>query len=131
MGVTVVAIADTELDEGGTREATLLADPPGYLHEIHHDDVWTVFEVQPNPSLVDGAARLTRLGIEDFALEAFDPGDNLVRVRFSPWFVVTEGDACVREAADGWTIVRVFEPGTVTVTAELRWANLFDTDGNC
>jgi hypothetical protein len=131
MGVTVVAIADTELDESGKSEAALLADPPGYLHEIHHDDVWTVFAVQPSPSLVDGSARMTSLGVDDFALETFDPGDTLVRVRFSPWFVVTHGDACIEKSPDGWTTVHVFEPGTVTVAAELRWSNLFDSDGNC
>ncbi len=131
MGVSVVAIADTPLDEGGDLEQALLATPPDYLHEIYRDDVWRVFEVLPRPSLVDGDARLVRLGVTDFTLRADVAGPSVVRVRFSPWFSVVEGDACIAAAADDWTEVRVRTPGEVRVSARLSWTNLFDRDGNC
>ena len=131
MGVSVVAIADTPLDEGGNLEQALLATPPDYLHEIYRDDVWRVFEVLPRPSLVDGDARLVGLGVTDFTLRADVAGPSVVRVRFSPWFSVVEGDACIAAAADDWTEVRVRTPGEVRVSARLSWTNLFDRDGNC
>jgi hypothetical protein len=130
MGVSVVAIADTALDEGGTLEAALLTNPPEYLHELPVDGPWRVFEVLPAPSLSTGPATLERIGVEDFALRAEGAGDTVVRVRFSPWFHV-EGDACVAESADGWTLVRTRSAGAVRVAAELGWSNLLDRDGNC
>jgi len=131
MGASMVAIADTRLDEGGELERALLAAPPDYLHEIYHDDVWRLFEVLPRPSLVIGDARLVRLGITDFTVRADVAGLSVVRVRFSPWFSVVEGDACIAAAADDWTEVRVRTPGEVRISARLSWSNLFDRDGNC
>jgi hypothetical protein len=109
----------------------LLAAPPDYLHEIYHDDVWRLFEVLPQPSLVIGDARLVRFGITDFTVRADVAGSSVVRVHFSPWFSVVEGDACIAAAADDWTEVRARAPGEVRISARLSWSNLFDRDGNC
>ncbi len=118
-GVSMVAIADTELDEGGELERALLEHPPGYLRLVHEDPVWRVFAVEPSPTLVVGAGTMTDIGVDDFTLTATSPGTLLVRVRFSPWLQVTGGDACVAEGADGWTEVRARSAGAVRVTARL------------
>ncbi len=130
-GVGVVAIADTDLDEGGTLERQLLADPPDYLHLLHQDDVWRVYEVRPTPALTDGEATLTQLGIDDFTVDVAHAGDVRVKVRFSPWFRVVDGAACVRDDGDGWTVVRAEQGGTVRVSADLSWRALVDHDGDC
>jgi hypothetical protein len=124
LGVSIVAIADTPLDVAGRREAELLASPPSYLHEIHHDAVWRVFEVVPQPSLVDGPATMTALDVDSFTLDVTSPGPAtvtvIVKVRYSPWFQVVAGTGCVHETSDGWTSIDA-KPGTVRVAARLSY----------
>lgn len=130
-GVSVVAIADTDLDKGGLRERALLADPPEYLHEIYHDAVWRVFEVEPQPGLAGDGAVVTDVGLSSFTIETTTTGPLAVKVRFSPWMGVAAGDACVREGADGWAVVDVRTAGRVTVDASLSLSRVFDRDGDC
>jgi hypothetical protein len=109
-----------------------LADPPEYLHLVHQDAVWRVFEVQPAPSLtVDEGATMTDLGIDHFTVSVTEAGDRFVNVRFSPWFRVTAGDACVFESDDGWVVVRARSAGAVRVSADLSVRAVFDHDGDC
>ena len=130
-GVTLVAIADTDLDVGGVLEQRLLEDPPDSLQLVWQDDVWRLYEVRPAPALVEGGATLVELGVDRFTLDVREAGDLHVKVRFSPWFRVTSGDACVLDDGDGWTVVRARGPGTVRVSADLRLGALFDRDGDC
>jgi hypothetical protein len=131
LGVSVVAIADTPLDVAGRREAELLATPPAYLHEIHHDAVWRVFEVVPAPSLVDGGPILTAIDVDSFTLDAAKfPAQATVKVRFSPWMRITAGHGCVREAPGGWTSV-TFVGGPVRVEASISLHGLLHRHGDC
>jgi hypothetical protein len=130
-GVGMVAIADTELDEGGLLERELLESPPDYLRLVHEDPVWRVFAVVPESELVVGDGEMTDIGIDDFELSATAPGTLLVRVRFSPWWQVTSGDACVTEGNDGWTEVRVRSAGSVRVAATLSLPAVWNRDGDC
>jgi hypothetical protein len=131
LGVSVVAIADTPLDVAGRREAELLASPPPYLHEIHHDAVWRIYEVVPTPSLVDGNAGLTAIDVDSFTLDAGKyPAEATVKVRFSPWMHITSGSGCVREAPGGWTAV-TFIGGPVRVTASITLHGLLHRHGDC
>ena len=134
-GVSVVAIATTKLDSAGTLERTLLAHPPSYLVPLATGGVWRVFQVVPAPVLADHGATLTSIGVGSFTLEVPSPKATpepiTVKIRFSPYFRVTHGDACVFEAADGWTNVVASTPGRVTVRASLSLRALFDRDGDC
>jgi hypothetical protein len=131
LGVSVVAIANTSLDVGGRREAELLADPPSYLHEIHRDSIWRVFEVVPAPSLVDGPATLTTIDVDSFTLDAANyPVEATVKVRFSPWMHVATGAGCVREAPGGWTAVSL-SGGPVRVATSISLRGLLHRHGDC
>lgn len=130
-GVSLVAIADTELDEGGLLEQQLLEAPPDYLQLIHQDEVWRVYEVVPDPGLVTGDAVVTDLAVDTFTLTVFSGGDLRVRIRFSPWFRVTAGNACVLDDGDGWTVVRAGSRGIVRVSAVLSLTAVWDRDGDC
>jgi hypothetical protein len=125
-----VAIADATLDSAGRLEEQLLADPPPYLREIHRDDVWRVFAVEPRPELADGDASVTELGIDSFRVLMGPTRPVTVRVRFSPWFRVVDGEGCVSESSDGWTMVDA-APGEVRVRAELSLGAVVDRDGDC
>jgi hypothetical protein len=129
--VGMVAIADTDLDEGGELERALLETPPDYLRLVHEDPLWRIFVVEPAPPFVVGDGIMTDIGIDDFSLTVAGPGSSVVRVRFSPWFQVVAGDACVAEADDGWTLVRARSAGSVRIAARLSVGAVVDRDGDC
>jgi hypothetical protein len=131
LGVRYVAIADATLDVAGEKEAELLADPPSYLKKIHDDGVWRVFEVVAHTELIaSGHGELTELITDSFRLHLDGDGPVVVRVRFSPWFRVTEGDACVRPNPLGWTVVNG-PAGDVRVRASLSAFAILDHNGDC
>jgi hypothetical protein len=135
LGVSVVAIADTPLDIAGRREAEVLASPPAYLHEIHRDAQWRIYEVVPTPSLVEGNASLTAMTVDSFTLAegkqpAEAPETVTVKVHFSPWMHITSGSGCVREAPGGWTSVTI-TGGPVRVAASITLHGLLHRHGDC
>jgi hypothetical protein len=64
--------------------------------------------------LVRGHAELLDLTADSVDLDVTAPGDVLVRVRYSPHWAV-DGDSCVVEDADGWTLLHVTEAGPLTM----------------
>ena len=124
---------NSDLDYAGRAEQALLADPPDYLHEIHRDDVWRIYDVLPAPTLAEmsersggsGGVEVVDVGVSSFTIDAEAAGEVVVKVRFSPWMAVAAGDACVREGDDGWSVVVVSTPGRVTVDASLSLPRCF------
>jgi hypothetical protein len=69
-----------------------------------------VYEVRGATPIVEGAARLRTIGPNSLTLEATRPGTSYVRVRFTPYWALTEGSGCV--APDGaFTKVTLRRPG--------------------
>ena len=58
------------------------------------------------------------------------PGAFLVRVRYSRYWTVTAGEACVERHGD-WTEVEVPRPGTVSVAARFSLDGLLGRDRQC
>lgn len=113
--VRFVALPDAELDPSAAGEVALLEQGQPYLRPVWQNENWRVWEVINSDTLVSGSAELLDLAADRLVLEVVEPGEVLVRVRFSPHWMV-EGPACVREDPDqGWTIVEVPEPGTIEV----------------
>ncbi len=61
---------------------------------------------------------------------ARDSGALLVRVRYSRYWTVTSGEACVERHGD-WTEVQVIRPGTVSVAARFSLDGLLGRDRQC
>ena len=118
--VAYVALPDAELDYSAKAEARLIERGLPYLREVWHDAHWRVFAVRGAAPLVRGAARTIALEPDAFEIRARRRGDALVRVRWSRWWSVSGGRACVREGPDGMTRVRVLAPGRVRIEARLR-----------
>jgi len=55
------------------------------------------------------------LGPESFALAFERPGSALVRIRYSPYWRVAAGSACLGEEGD-WTLVRADRGGNVRIS---------------
>lgn len=113
--VQYVALPNVELDPSAEAEAALLRLGQPFLRPVWTSDDWQVWEVTTGADLVRGNAELVALTSDTVVLDVAHPHDVLVRVRFSPHWSV-EGDSCVIEDPDGWTLVHVVDAGEVILT---------------
>jgi hypothetical protein len=118
-GVAWVALPDVSLDYAGTAEAALVRRGLPYLHLAWSDAHWQVWQVAGSTGLVDGDGHMVSLGADRFVVAADRAGPLEVRVRYTPYWRVVSGQACVSQAADGWTELMVRQPGRVEVSAPL------------
>jgi hypothetical protein len=117
--VRYVALPDVALDSGGLAEAAVLRHPPTWLTPVYSNKHWRVWEVDDATPLAQGAGSLTQLGPDNLTVDSTQAGQTLVRVRWTPYWHVDDGDACVAKSEGGWTIVDSLTPGTSHITARL------------
>jgi hypothetical protein len=137
-GVSYVAVADAELDYLATDEEALIRGGLPYLRAVWSDEHWRLYRVEGGTGLVSGEGplrsahdgRLTALGPAGFTVAARDSGALLVRVRYSRYWTVTSGEACVERHGD-WTEVEVRRPGTISVAARFSLDGLLGRDRQC
>ncbi len=124
-GVRFVALPDVELDASAVEEAKLLAAGQPYLELAWSDAHWKVWLVADAPGLVRGPASLTELGVSSLAVDFSAPGMATVLVHFTPYWQLDDGhEACVFQAADGWTGILTDSPGPVRLSARLTVSGL-------
>jgi len=135
-GVSYVAVPDAELDYLAEDEADLIRGGLPYLKEVWRNAHWTLYQVDAEPTLVageagpSGDARVIVLGTDSFELTASKRRAYVVRLRHSPYWQVTGGDACV-EAAGKWTRVRAREPSVVRVEAKPSLGGAVGRESHC
>ena len=123
-GVAFVAVSlGAKPDYLSRDEIDLIHGGLPYLNAVWSDENWELYEVRKPAPLVDKAARITALTPTGFDLDAPDPGRYEVRVRFSPYFQVVSGAACVSASGD-WTEVELAAPGAVRIEARLSLTGL-------
>ncbi|HEV2812955.1 MAG TPA: hypothetical protein VGW10_06860, partial [Solirubrobacteraceae bacterium] len=103
------------MDASAEEEKTLALSHPRQLREVHRTEDWRVFATNDSQPLADGAATLTEMKAEGFVLNTPQPGTSTIRVRFTPYWTLLEGDGCVEPAPGGWTRVRIRRAGRVEV----------------
>ena len=91
-----------------------------YMKEVWSNGDWELYEVDDAVPLAPVPAQLSEAGFE---LRARAPGSIPIAVRFSPYYRVVAGDACVSET-DGWTTVVAAAAGTIRVEADLSPAGM-------
>jgi hypothetical protein len=116
LAVGFVAVPDARLDYAAEGEAALIALGLDYLKPVFKSENWHVYRVTDPTPLATGAAQLGRLTTEGFVLKASSTGTALVRIRWTPYWTVTEGDGCVEESPSGFTRVSVNRPGRLAVS---------------
>jgi hypothetical protein len=139
-GVAYVAVSDAEPDYLAEDEEALIRSGLPYLKPLWSNADWHLYRVRGTPGLLSSTAnvhvptgrgdRLTALGPDSFTLSARDAGPFLVRVRYTPYWTVTSGDACVERDGD-WTGVDVMRPGSVEISARFGLAALASRDREC
>jgi hypothetical protein len=124
-----VALPDVPLDPSGREEARLIRRGPAFLAPSWRDAHWRVYRVRGARPLVSGPADLARLRAHRFVLSARAGGSALVRVRWTPYWIV-EGGGCVARAG-AWTRVALPGPGRVAVRARFSPRRLLARRSNC
>jgi hypothetical protein len=133
-GVGYVALASAPLDYAGKAEGALLSSGtiPG-LTRVWGNHDWTLWKVNGSPGLISGPGRLTGLEPDHLTIVAQSAGTITVRVRYTRYWAVSRGAACVSPgpgtqpaAATGtaasayqWTTVTALQPGLIELSASV------------
>jgi hypothetical protein len=130
MAVRWVALPDVALDYSAKAEAALIRHGLPYLREVWRSRHWRLFAVRDPAPLADPPARVTALEIDALTLAFARPGSALVRVRWTPYWAVRHGDACVARDGD-WTRVTARRAGTLRLVARFDLARIAATSARC
>jgi hypothetical protein len=129
-GVRWVALPDVPLDDSETGEGKLLGDhTPSFLRLVWQDKHWKLWAVRDARPIVTGAARLVKLDVSSVDLQATGIGTAIVLVRWTRFWRVTEGEACVAPTPDGWTQVEIQQPGPIRISATVGLGSLTGAGG--
>jgi hypothetical protein len=71
------------------------------------------------------------VGVEDFALRVPSPGSYPVRLRFTPYWALTRGRGCVREAPGGWSAINATAAGRVRVDVAFSAERVVEHGARC
>ncbi len=113
--VDYVALPDTPLDQGGEAEAALLTHPPSWLTLAYTDAHWRIWRVDGATPLATGVAHVTARTPAKITLWSSGRGVSELRVRWSPYWHIAAGHACVAHAADDMTLLVTDKSGQVTL----------------
>lgn len=132
--VSFVALNDADPDFLAESEAELIRGGAPFLRPVWSNENWELFAVEPKLER-ERDASLTVVGADEFEFTASEPGPYIVRLRYTPYFQVVEGNGCVERAGD-WTRVKVGEgpsgtPEPLRVEARLSIGGLFKRDQSC
>lgn len=129
-GVRWVALPDARLDYSAQAEARLVAGGLPYLRLAWRGAHWRVYEVRDATPLADPPARVTRIGPDSVSLTVARPASVRVRVRWTPYWAVVAGDACVAPDGD-WTRLRVRRAGEVRLATRFALGRVGATSERC
>jgi hypothetical protein len=134
--ISYIALPDASIDYSGKAEAHLLQEPAvsgtgGYLHEVWRSAHWRLFAVRDPAPLASPPARLVQAGTEDFTLIAPAPGNYTVRLRFTPYWALSEGSGCVAQAPGGWTEIRTRRAGALHAVIRFSLSRVLDHGARC
>ncbi len=155
--ISYVALPDAPLDYSATAEARLLrgvhtsaGDASGgtenrgtrgedrngngassYLREVWRSAHWRLFVVLGAQPLAQPPAMMTSLDSDSFTIAVPRAGSMTVRVRFTPYWAISGGRGCVREAPGGWTEVQVRHAGSMHVGIDFSLERVFDHGPRC
>ena len=130
--VSYVALPDAPLDYSADSEARLLrAGGLGYLREVWRSPHWRLFAVLDPRPLVSPPGRLTSAGEQQLTLYAPRPGGYTVRVRFTPYWAVADGDGCVSRSPTGWTQVQARQAGSLHLVIRFSLSRVLSDGPRC
>ena len=129
--VRLVALPEGALSPFAEIEAAIIRARPAYLHPVWSNQNWQLFEVSDAPTLASNGATVTDVEPESLTVMATKSGPTTVRFRFTKWYNVVEGRACVTESPDGWVSLDVRAPGEIRIEARFSLPAVLGQDSDC
>jgi hypothetical protein len=139
MAVRYVMLPSLTLGKkGADREARLLLNGVDGLRLVYHTATWRIWEVSNAAPIATGPGRV-HMGAfkhDRIAMRFTEPGTYRLAVRYMPYWEVKRGAVCVRQAADGMTLLDVRRAGRLLLAAAdgpsaLVRSPLSDSDDRC
>jgi hypothetical protein len=130
MAVRWVAVPDVALDYSAKAEADLIARGLPYLREIWRSPHWRLYAVADPKPLADPPARVLAGTTDSLTLATPRPGTIRLRIRWSPYWAVARGDACIAPDGD-WTRLDVRTAGTVQLTMDFSPLRIASHGARC
>lgn len=121
--VSLVALPTSGVQPSSDNERSVIRSAPDYLDLVWSTPDWRVFRVTDAAPLADNGTTIKAVGTQTLTIEASRTGTTTVRFRYSRWFRVTTGSACIESSPDGWLSLRVDSPGTIVLDASFSLAN--------
>jgi hypothetical protein len=131
LAVRYVAVPDVALDGSSRGEAAVIRARPAFLAPVWAGAHWRVYAVLGAAPAARGYGRMVALRHEGFDLAASGRGPVDVQVRWSRYFTVTRGRACVARGPGGWTRVLATAAGPVSVQARFSLGRALGGGGGC
>jgi hypothetical protein len=128
--VRFVAAPDASLDYSARQEMALIRHGLPYLHLVMHSAHWRVYAVAHATPIVTGVATLRAIGGDWLELDARTPGTVLVRVRFSPYWALTQGSGCIAPQGQ-YTRLTLHRAGPVRLETQFSLTRIGATSPWC
>jgi hypothetical protein len=128
--IRFVAAPDAPLDYSARQEMALIRHGLPYLHLVMHSAHWRVYAVAHATPIVTGVATLRAIGGDWLQLDARTPGTALVRVRFSPYWALTQGAGCVAPQGQ-YTRLTLQRAGPVRLVTHFSLTRIGATSPRC
>jgi hypothetical protein len=130
--VRYVALPDAKPDASAYRERALIERGLPYLKLRAQFEHWRVFEVTlPAPMVIsqgDANITLEQLGSDEVLLRVIKPGDAVIRVRWTPYWLAKGG--CVEPEGE-WTRVTASETGFLRLVTRFSPERIFQRGRRC
>ncbi len=130
--VRYVALPDAKPDQSSYRERALIERGLPYLKPRARFDHWRIFEVTlPTPIVIpqgDANILLEQLGSDELLLRVRKPGDALVRVRWTPYWLAKGG--CVEREGE-WTTVTARKEGFLRLVTRFSPERVLERGRRC
>jgi hypothetical protein len=130
LAIRFVAVPDADLDFSAQGEAALIRGGLPYLHLVMHSRHWRVYAVRDPTPIVQGPATLQAIGPDSLTLRARRAGAVLVRVRFTPYWLLRPGSGCV-EPDGAFTKLVLRAPGPVKLITQFSFGRIRASSPRC
>jgi hypothetical protein len=128
--VRFVAVPNAPLDYSAVSEAALIGRGLTYLRLAMRTRNWRIYAVRDPTPIVSGAATLTALDADSLTLRAHRKGTAVVRVRFTPYWLLTGGAGCVSPDGD-YTKLTIRRPGTMRLVTSFSLSRVDARSPRC
>jgi hypothetical protein len=115
--ISYVAISNGPHDWSAPDEVTLVRSGLPYLQAVWWDRTWTLYAVANPQPVISRPAKVVDRDAVSLTVSVPEPGEYLVRVHWSRY--VSASNGCMRPTEDGWSVLVVEHPGTVTIEGSL------------